>query len=271
MADHAEATRVALIDNPRLSKPERARADVAYDRAVAGVEAIDTAGTGETNDADCAVPSTRQGSPWRLFSSTRSLARCLVATSRTCWPSPSLRARGRPRYHPGRRPRLSGHRMTLAGAPGPRSRHAQSSLVRALTRPAPSEAAFPYPASCCASPPLRSAVTPGALSPRRAPGPRDPTGHRQGSGRDLDTTRPRPSLITPSTVEHPRKARSTSSTFLSRPSTVRDDSTSTSPISIASTVEHPTNSTWTSQDFDRRSAPRPTRCRRRRPFPAPGP
>lgn len=45
-ADHAAATKVALIDNPRLSKPERARAGVAFERASAIVEAIDAAATG---------------------------------------------------------------------------------------------------------------------------------------------------------------------------------------------------------------------------------
>lgn len=45
-ANHAAATKVALIDNPRLSKPERARAGVAFERASAIVEAIDAAATG---------------------------------------------------------------------------------------------------------------------------------------------------------------------------------------------------------------------------------
>jgi len=40
---HAGATKVVLIDNPRLSKPERARAQVAFDRATAVVKAIDQA------------------------------------------------------------------------------------------------------------------------------------------------------------------------------------------------------------------------------------
>ncbi|MGH9045829.1 MAG: hypothetical protein ACRDVW_00775 [Acidimicrobiales bacterium] len=46
-ADHAEATRVALVDNPRLSKLERERARLASDRAAAVVAAIDAACGGD--------------------------------------------------------------------------------------------------------------------------------------------------------------------------------------------------------------------------------
>lgn len=48
-ADHAAATKVALIDNPRLSKLERARAGLAFDRAVVVIAAIDAASGGATD------------------------------------------------------------------------------------------------------------------------------------------------------------------------------------------------------------------------------
>lgn len=44
-ADHATATKVAFLDNPRLSKPERARAQAVFDRASAVVAEIDQAAT----------------------------------------------------------------------------------------------------------------------------------------------------------------------------------------------------------------------------------
>ncbi len=48
-ADHATATKVAFLDNPRLSKPERARAQSVFDRATAVVAAIDLAATPEAD------------------------------------------------------------------------------------------------------------------------------------------------------------------------------------------------------------------------------
>lgn len=46
--DHANATKVTFLDNPRLSKPERARAQAAFDRATAVVSAIDAAADQQT-------------------------------------------------------------------------------------------------------------------------------------------------------------------------------------------------------------------------------
>ena len=44
-ADHANVTKVTFLDNPRLSKPERARAQAVFDRATAVVAEIDQATT----------------------------------------------------------------------------------------------------------------------------------------------------------------------------------------------------------------------------------
>lgn len=43
-ADHAENTQAVFLGNLRLSKPERARAQAAFDRATRIVAEIDTAG-----------------------------------------------------------------------------------------------------------------------------------------------------------------------------------------------------------------------------------
>jgi len=51
-ADHAEATKVALIDNPRLSRLERERAKMAFDRAETMVDAIDSAASRTANHGD---------------------------------------------------------------------------------------------------------------------------------------------------------------------------------------------------------------------------
>ncbi len=48
-ADHANATKVTFLDNPRLSKPERARAQAVFDRATAVVAAIDEAATPDSD------------------------------------------------------------------------------------------------------------------------------------------------------------------------------------------------------------------------------
>jgi hypothetical protein len=54
-ADHARNTKAVFLGNPRLSKPERARAEVAFDRAMRIVEEIDAAATAaveETNNGN---------------------------------------------------------------------------------------------------------------------------------------------------------------------------------------------------------------------------
>ncbi|MEU9193241.1 hypothetical protein [Streptomyces hundungensis] len=43
-ADHAENTQAVFLGNPRLSKPERARAQAAFDRATRVVAEIDATG-----------------------------------------------------------------------------------------------------------------------------------------------------------------------------------------------------------------------------------
>jgi hypothetical protein len=48
-ADHANATKVTFLDNPRLSKPERARAQAVFDRATAVVAEIDQANTPDSD------------------------------------------------------------------------------------------------------------------------------------------------------------------------------------------------------------------------------
>ncbi|MDQ6839356.1 MAG: integrase [Actinomycetota bacterium] len=48
-ADHANATEVTFLDNPRLSKPERARAQAVFDRATAVVAEIDQATTPDSD------------------------------------------------------------------------------------------------------------------------------------------------------------------------------------------------------------------------------
>ncbi len=48
-ADHATSTKVAFLDNPRLSKPERARAQAVFDRATAVVAEIDKAATPDSD------------------------------------------------------------------------------------------------------------------------------------------------------------------------------------------------------------------------------
>jgi hypothetical protein len=44
-ADHADNIRTTFLGNPRLSRPERARAQAAYDRAARVITEIDTAAT----------------------------------------------------------------------------------------------------------------------------------------------------------------------------------------------------------------------------------
>ena len=50
-ADHAENTQAVFLGNPRLSRPERARAQAAFDRATRIIAEIDAAAHAEEEPA----------------------------------------------------------------------------------------------------------------------------------------------------------------------------------------------------------------------------